>query len=89
MFAYRQTRWTHSLIWVHTVCKNDFENQKQMTKQTTIILIGSLNVQMAAPMLIVSKSLKKNTRKINNVFKVKDLHLLRKLMQNVSESVEN
>ena len=34
-----------SLIWVHTVCKNDFENHKQMTKQTTIVVIGSLRVK--------------------------------------------
>ena len=26
IFAYRQTVWT-SLIWVHTVCKNDFKSQ--------------------------------------------------------------
>ena len=29
---------------VHTVCKNDFQNYKQMTKQTTILMIGSLRV---------------------------------------------
>ena len=33
-----------SLIWVHTVCKNDFYNHKQMTKQTTFVVIGSLRV---------------------------------------------
>ena len=31
-----------SLIWVHTVCKNDFKNHKQMT----IVVIGSLRVKM-------------------------------------------
>ena len=30
---------------VHTVCKNDFWNHKQMTKQTTIVVIGSLRVK--------------------------------------------
>ena len=34
-----------SLIWVNTVCKNDFKNDKQMTKQTTIFVIGSLRVK--------------------------------------------
>ena len=34
--------WT--LIRVHTVCKNDFYNHKQMTKQMTIVVIGSLRV---------------------------------------------
>ena len=29
---------------VHTVCKNEFKNHKQMTKQTTIVVIGSLRV---------------------------------------------
>ena len=29
---------------MHTVCKNDFKNHKQMTKQTTIVMIGSLRV---------------------------------------------
>ena len=33
-----------SLIWGHTVCKNDFYNHKQMTKQTTIVVIGTLRV---------------------------------------------
>ena len=28
-----------SLIGVHTVCKNDFYNRKQITKQTTIVVI--------------------------------------------------
>ena len=28
-----------------TVCKNDFQNHKQMTKQTTIVVIGSLRVK--------------------------------------------
>ena len=37
-----QTAPRSSLIRVHTVCKNDFENHKQMTKQTTIVVIGSL-----------------------------------------------
>ena len=27
-----------SLVWVHTVCKNDFLNHKQMIKQTTIVV---------------------------------------------------
>ena len=35
-----------SLIWVHTVCKNDFLNHKQMTKQMTIVVIGSLRVNL-------------------------------------------
>ena len=35
------------LIWVHTVCKDDFENHKQMKKQTTIVVIGSLRVDNA------------------------------------------
>ena len=34
-----------SLIWVHTVCKNDFYNQKQMTKQTTTVVTGALRVK--------------------------------------------
>ena len=29
-----------------TVCKNDFQNHKQMTKQVTVIVIGSLRVKM-------------------------------------------
>ena len=33
-----------SLIWVHTVYRNDFQNHKQMTKQTTIVVIGALRV---------------------------------------------
>ena len=33
-----------SLIWVHTVCKNDFKNHMQMTKEMTIVVIGSLRV---------------------------------------------
>ena len=33
------------LIWVHTVCRNDFQNHKQMTKQTTILVIGALKVK--------------------------------------------
>ena len=32
-------------MWVHTVCKNDFKSHKQMTKQTTIVVIGSLRVK--------------------------------------------
>ena len=48
-----QTVWS-SLIWVHTVCKNDFYNHKQMTKQTTIVVIGSLRIK-----LIFFQSLKK------------------------------
>ena len=40
-----QTALESSLIWVHTVCKNDFKNHKQMTKQTTIVVIGSLRVK--------------------------------------------
>ena len=32
-------------IWVHTVCKNDFLNHKQMTNQTTIVVIGALRVK--------------------------------------------
>ena len=35
-----------SLIWVHTVCRNDFQNHKKMTKQTTIVVIGSLRVKL-------------------------------------------
>ena len=35
-----------TLIWVHTVYKNDFKSHKQMTKQTTIVVIGSLRVKM-------------------------------------------
>ena len=38
-----QTR--SSLILFHTVCKNDFQNHKQMTKQTTTVVIGSLRVK--------------------------------------------
>ena len=34
-----------SLIWVHTVYRNDFKNHKRMTKQTTIVVIGSLRVK--------------------------------------------
>ena len=42
-----QTAPRSSLIWVHTVCRNDFQNHKQMTKQTTIVVIGSLRVKIA------------------------------------------
>ena len=34
-----------SLIWVHTVSKNDFWNHKQMTKQSTIVVTGALRVK--------------------------------------------
>ena len=34
-------------IWVHTVCRNDFQNHKQMTKQTTIVVTGSLRVKVS------------------------------------------
>ena len=37
-----QTR--SSLIWVHTVCKNDFKNHKQIIRQMTIVVIGALRV---------------------------------------------
>ena len=33
------------LIWVLTVCKTDFKNHKQMTKQMTVVLIGNLRVK--------------------------------------------
>ena len=33
-----------SLIWVHTVCNNDFLSSRQKTKQTTIVVIGALRV---------------------------------------------
>ena len=48
IFAYRQTVSTQIrlLLWVHTVCRNDFQNHKQMTKQTTIVVIGSLRVNI-------------------------------------------
>ena len=36
--------WSDCLIWVHTVCNNDFENHKQMTKQKTIVVTGALRV---------------------------------------------
>ena len=42
--------WT--LIWVHTVCKNDFKIHKQMTKQTTIVMIGSLWVKLFSSHLL-------------------------------------
>ena len=35
-----------SLIWVPTVCRNDFQNHKQMTKQMTMVVIGSLRVKV-------------------------------------------
>ena len=28
-----------------SVCKNDFQNHKQMTKQLTVVVIGSLRVK--------------------------------------------
>ena len=34
-----------SLIWVHTVCRNDFKNHKQKTKQMTIVVTGTLRVK--------------------------------------------
>ena len=34
-----------SLIWVHTVCKNDFKNDKEMTKQMTVVVTGALRVK--------------------------------------------
>ena len=37
-----QTALRSSLIWIHTVCKNDFKNHKQTTKQTTIVVIDAL-----------------------------------------------
>ena len=40
-----------SLIWVHTVCKNDFKNHKQMTKQTTIVVTGALRVNILSSRL--------------------------------------
>ena len=43
-----QTAPRGSLIWVHIVCKNDFQSHKQMTKQTTIVVIGSLRVNSQA-----------------------------------------
>ena len=33
------------LLKEHTACKNDFKNHKQMTKQTTIVVIGALRVK--------------------------------------------
>ena len=38
---------TAPLIWVHTVCRNDFKNHKQMTKQTTIVVTGALRVKVS------------------------------------------
>ena len=36
-------------VWSgHTVCKNDFQNHKQTTKQMTIVVIGSLRVKISA-----------------------------------------
>ena len=35
-----------SLIWIHNVCKNDLKNHKQMTKQMTIVVIGSLRANI-------------------------------------------
>ena len=53
-FAYRQTVWTEirfilrsSLVWVHTVCSNDFYSNWQKTKQTTIVVIGALRVKFS------------------------------------------
>ena len=48
IFAYRQTMWTQIrlLLWVHTVCRNDFWNHKQMTKQMTIVVIGGLRIKL-------------------------------------------
>ena len=42
-----QTAPRSSLIWVHTVCKNDFSNHKQMTKQMTIVVTGNLRVKVS------------------------------------------
>ena len=49
-FAKRQTLWTQIrllLIWVHTVCKLSFKIASQMTKQTTIVVMGSLRVKLS------------------------------------------
>ena len=35
-----------TLIWVHTVCNNDFLSNRQKTKQTTIVVIGALRVKV-------------------------------------------
>ena len=37
--------WALIRLWGHTVCKNDFLNHKQMTKQMIIVVIGSLRVK--------------------------------------------
>ena len=36
--------WRSSLIWVHTVCNNEFLSNRQKTKQMTIVMIGALRV---------------------------------------------
>ena len=40
-----------SLIWVHTVCNNDFNKSiRQKTKQMTIVVFGVLRVKIISPL---------------------------------------
>ena len=34
-------------MWVHTVCRSDFLSNQQKTKQTTIVVIGALRVNIS------------------------------------------
>ena len=65
-----------SLIWVHTVCKNDFENHKQMTKQTTIVVIGSLRVK--GSIFLKNRHILSNNSQINWHTSVYSINTIRK-----------
>ena len=41
-----QTAPGSSLIWSTLFAKNDFKNHKQMTKQTTVVVIGNFRVNL-------------------------------------------
>ena len=43
-----QTAPRSSLIWVHTVCRNDFKSNRQKAKQTTIFVIVALRVKVVS-----------------------------------------
>ena len=42
------------VIWVHTVCRNDFLSNWQKTKQTTIVVIGALRVNKNLIFFLIS-----------------------------------
>ena len=34
-----------SLIWVYTICNNDFQSNRQKTKQMTVVMFGILRIK--------------------------------------------